>query len=281
MVMRWDISRSVLIGIRQISAAAAPKEACGLLFGADGVIEAFQAVENVSETPERTFEIAPRALFAALKAERAGGPKIVGYFHSHPSGDPRPSVTDMEMAAADGKLWLIVTAGGMALWDPVKRETFMWGGANLHAQSTERALTRFRRVPLVTGDVQDLLPHTKSDEEMVPLLAEAGYPAVAPHLDDLLSWTYDSNWPIALPMGAWLAGLGAPIVEPLRRVLRGEDSDAKVDCLWCVADHLTPDARAALAGDLWALATSPGEGDRAASVDICAREVLAEWGLAR
>ena len=72
--------------------------------------------EKVSETPETRFEIAPRSLFAALRAERAGGPKLVGYWHSHPGGDATPSATDAAMAAPDGKLWLIVGSREVSAW---------------------------------------------------------------------------------------------------------------------------------------------------------------------
>jgi proteasome lid subunit RPN8/RPN11 len=116
MGMKVRVSRSVLIGIQRISAEVAPREACGLLFGAPDRITDWQAVENVAEEPERHFEIEPGALFAALRAERAGGPKIAGYWHSHPSGDVTPSVTDAAMAQPDGKLWLIVAQGGETLW---------------------------------------------------------------------------------------------------------------------------------------------------------------------
>ena len=87
-----------------------------MLFGAPDRVTDWQAVENVAEEPERRFEIEPGALFAALRAERAGGPKIVGYWHSHPGGDATPSVTDAAMAQPDGKLWLIVTQEGEKLW---------------------------------------------------------------------------------------------------------------------------------------------------------------------
>lgn len=121
MGMRLEISRSVLIGIRQISAASGAREACGLLFGGEASIDAFQAVENVHEAPDRHFEIDPAALFAALRAERAGGPKLVGYWHSHPSGDATPSITDAAMAAPDGKLWLIVGGETVTAWRAVER----------------------------------------------------------------------------------------------------------------------------------------------------------------
>lgn len=66
--------------------------------------------------PEVRFEIDPRALFAALRAERGGGPKVAGYWHSHPSGDATPSATDAAMAAPDGKLWLIVAGEALRGW---------------------------------------------------------------------------------------------------------------------------------------------------------------------
>ena len=108
MGMGIRISRSVLDAIRRESAAAAPLEACGLLFGSGEEITAFQTAENVAETPDRRFEIDPAALIAALRAERMGGPRLAGYWHSHPSGDATPSATDAAMAAPDGRIWLIV-----------------------------------------------------------------------------------------------------------------------------------------------------------------------------
>jgi proteasome lid subunit RPN8/RPN11 len=126
MVMRKRISRSVLIGIRRFSADAAPREACGLLFGEGDAITGFQAAENIAETPGTHFEIEPRALFAALKAERAGGPGIAGYWHSHPSGDATPSTTDAAMAQPDGKLWVIVAGEAVTAWRA--------GGVGLHGR---------------------------------------------------------------------------------------------------------------------------------------------------
>ena len=131
--MKVRLSRSVLIGIRRISADAAPREACGLLFGSEDAVTDWQAVENVAEAPERRFEIEPAALFAALRAERAGGPRIIGYWHSHPSGGAMPSVTDGAMAEPDGKLWLIVAGDDVTLWRAER--------AGLHGRFTPRELT--------------------------------------------------------------------------------------------------------------------------------------------
>lgn len=113
--MGLRISSCVIALIQQAAADAAPLEACGLLFGADGVARASVAA-NVSDDPARRFEIEPGALIAALKAERGGGDKVIGYWHSHPSGDAAPSATDAAMAAADGKIWVIVAGDAVTAW---------------------------------------------------------------------------------------------------------------------------------------------------------------------
>jgi len=116
MGMGVTISRSILAGMKKASMAAAPREACGLLLGAGREIERFTECANVSEVPEIRFEIEPAALFAALRAERAGGPAVLGYWHSHPSGDATPSRTDAAMAAPDGKLWVILGGDAVTCW---------------------------------------------------------------------------------------------------------------------------------------------------------------------
>lgn len=119
MAMRIEISTSVITQIRQDSTAAVPREACGLLFGEDGAVTKSQTTENTAENPLTHFEIDPRALIAALRAERGGGPRLAGYWHSHPSGSPDPSPTDAAMAASDGKLWLIVAGTTVRGWRAV------------------------------------------------------------------------------------------------------------------------------------------------------------------
>jgi len=55
-------------------------------------------------------------LIAAERAMREGGPKIIGYYHSHPSGAVRPSKTDAACAAPDDRLWLILNGEDAAAW---------------------------------------------------------------------------------------------------------------------------------------------------------------------
>lgn len=96
--------------------AAHPREACGLLFGTQDAITAHVPAANVHPRPHTRFEIDPRALIAAYRAMRAGGPRLVGYYHSHPHGPPEPSATDQALAARDGMIWAIVGEGAVALF---------------------------------------------------------------------------------------------------------------------------------------------------------------------
>jgi proteasome lid subunit RPN8/RPN11 len=114
--MKVRISSEVLAGIRAHAAAEPGREVCGLLLGSDDHVTSFQPTANGAEDPQRHFEIDSAALFAALRDERAGGPKLVGYYHSHPHGAAEPSATDHAGAAPDGKVWLILAGDAVTGW---------------------------------------------------------------------------------------------------------------------------------------------------------------------
>lgn len=108
-------------------AAAAPgREVCGLLFGIESAaVTAIQPCANVASCPADTFEIDPASLIAAHKAQRSGGPTLVGCYHSHPNGAGTPSLRDGEAADDVQKLWLIVAGNRIRAWlvvDPGKFE---------------------------------------------------------------------------------------------------------------------------------------------------------------
>ena len=113
--MRAAIARDMLETILAAAAADPGREICGLLFGTPDRIVAVQPATNVAADPADSFEIDPAALFAALRAERAGGPAVIGHYHSHPNGRPDPSPRDAAAAQA-GRLWLIVAGGAARLW---------------------------------------------------------------------------------------------------------------------------------------------------------------------
>ena len=129
--MGYAIS-STLMGRLLTDAKNSPeREVCGLLFGAEGRIEAAEACANVAAEPARAFEIEPGALIAAYRRARAGGPRVIGHYHSHPSGEPVPSERDAAQAMGDGALWLIVGAAEGRLWRSVEVGVFEAVGLEL------------------------------------------------------------------------------------------------------------------------------------------------------
>ena len=111
-----EISTELLGRLLAEADQAAPLECCGLLLGHGIRIEAISPARNVASDPRRRFEIDPAALLAAHRGARAGGPEILGYYHSHPDGHPVPSARDCEHASGDRRLWAIIAGGEIAFW---------------------------------------------------------------------------------------------------------------------------------------------------------------------
>jgi desampylase len=116
MGMAIEVASDVMATLIAEAARAAPDECCGLLLGQGLRIERACPAANVADDPSRRFEIDPYALLAVHKAARAGGPELIGYYHSHPEGHPLPSATDCEHASGDGRVWAIVAGGKVTFW---------------------------------------------------------------------------------------------------------------------------------------------------------------------
>ena len=106
----------VLDTLRAEADRAAPEECCGVLLGRPGTIEEARPARNVADARLRRFEIDPQALVDAHRAARAGGPQVLGYYHSHPGGPAEPSAIDRAMAAGDGRIWAIVGERDTTFW---------------------------------------------------------------------------------------------------------------------------------------------------------------------
>ena len=120
--------------LRELSEAAWPEEACGLLEGPveiPGVSGAFPVARRVSRVvacrnlhpaPRRRFQIDPERFLRVDRAARERGRAVIGVWHSHPHGDARPSPID-RAEAWPGWSYLIVgvTKGDMTelrCWQP-------------------------------------------------------------------------------------------------------------------------------------------------------------------
>ncbi len=113
------IASGVVEAMQRHALAEHPREACGLLYGSSGAIDAAEPARNVAASPNRSFEIEPTALLRAYREARGAGQAVLGWYHSHPNGVAEPSPTDAARAVEDGKLWLIVTADAVTAWTAV------------------------------------------------------------------------------------------------------------------------------------------------------------------
>ena len=88
-----------------------PREACGLLLGRrllDRVlISEVVPSPNIADQPRHNFEIDPGLRLRIQKANREGGNRIVGHYHTHPDGEAAPSATDRSQIYETDLIWLI------------------------------------------------------------------------------------------------------------------------------------------------------------------------------
>ena len=98
------------------AARAGACECCGLLLGRPGQIAAAVPALNIAVDPARSFEIDPATLLRTHRQARSLGQQVVGHYHSHPNGQPEPSVRDAARAAANGEIWLIIVSGMITGW---------------------------------------------------------------------------------------------------------------------------------------------------------------------
>jgi [CysO sulfur-carrier protein]-S-L-cysteine hydrolase len=83
-------------------------ECCGLLGGRGGTITSIYPAAN-DLASATAYQIAPADLFRVMREIRAAGEELVGIYHSHPSGENRPSARDLELAYYPEVAYVIVS----------------------------------------------------------------------------------------------------------------------------------------------------------------------------
>lgn len=109
------ISRALCLEVLDHASSDPKHEVCGLLVGGEEIERVIRAA-NVCLDKRTRFEIDPISLFEAIRRERQGVERLLGYYHSHPKGPPVPSARDATQAIADGRLWLIAGCGRVTAW---------------------------------------------------------------------------------------------------------------------------------------------------------------------
>lgn len=89
--------------------AMKPLECCGLVGGQGEVAQTIYRMRNVARDQHATYEAAPEDLFAAQRAMRERGEKLLGIYHSHPrAAEPVPSETDVRLAYYPSAIYFII-----------------------------------------------------------------------------------------------------------------------------------------------------------------------------
>jgi proteasome lid subunit RPN8/RPN11 len=109
-----ELTRGVYDAVIDHAREGRPREVCGVLGGEAGdpaLARTHRRAENAAADPRREYRIDPGEQLALLEAVETAG-DVVGFYHSHPAGPPRPSPTDEARAAWEGYSYLIVAMDG-------------------------------------------------------------------------------------------------------------------------------------------------------------------------
>ena len=105
-----EIPGRILDAILAHARAELPNECCGLLIGSALALEDWRPARNLDASPT-SYLIDPADHFAAIRAARARGRRVVGAYHSHPASPPVPSARDLAEASFPQFMYLIVSLG--------------------------------------------------------------------------------------------------------------------------------------------------------------------------
>ncbi len=97
------------------------QEACGLLVGSREAggpiqIDSITRSDNVAADPTRTFRVDAQHLMSVDQEATRRGLRLVGVWHSHPSGSSQPSDRDRAELPPGWLGWVVtLTSGGVAI----------------------------------------------------------------------------------------------------------------------------------------------------------------------
>jgi hypothetical protein len=106
----------------------------------------------------------------------------------------------------------------------------------------------------------ELIPQHKHDFERLEKLLHLDPALVEPHLNELLHWIEDINWPVARPIIEYLLKCGDTVVPHVVAALNGSDFTWKTNILVCLVSRWPEELVSSIQGQLFDMA-------RGASVD--------------
>jgi proteasome lid subunit RPN8/RPN11 len=121
------VPRAVIAEIEEHARIELPNECCGLLIGEGDRVARSVRTRNLRASPTG-YLVDPNDHFAAIRAARAEGHKVIGGYHSHPASAPVPSITDIAEAHDPDFVHLILAPGERPGESEVRAFRFMSDG---------------------------------------------------------------------------------------------------------------------------------------------------------
>jgi proteasome lid subunit RPN8/RPN11 len=150
--------------LAQHARADAPNEACGVLAGTDGVVSRVIPLRNAAAEPQTRYLLDPATLVRTWAEIENAGLSLIGFYHSHPRGDPVPSPTDIREATYPDAVYVIVGLRGetpqLAAWRvhsaEVERVELRIGAQEL-LENPDEGLSRAQKFAIIIGAVLALI----------------------------------------------------------------------------------------------------------------------------
>lgn len=94
-----------------------PNEICGILGGTNttpdtATVQSVHKAPNAADHPQTEYRIDPETQYELIETIESTDQEVIGFYHSHPTGPPRPSHTDIERATWPGLSYSIVILSG-------------------------------------------------------------------------------------------------------------------------------------------------------------------------
>jgi [CysO sulfur-carrier protein]-S-L-cysteine hydrolase len=103
-----NIPRNLYEAAIKHSIEGLPREVCGILGGSGNSVSSLHRIDNTA-AGETRFLMDSKQQIAVFKRLQSLGDKPLAFYHSHPSGPPYPSDTDIKMAYYPDVITVIIS----------------------------------------------------------------------------------------------------------------------------------------------------------------------------
>jgi proteasome lid subunit RPN8/RPN11 len=103
------LNKSTVQALIREAATQPDREVCGLVWGSEGLrAQTVSPLRNIHSEPDRYYRTDPLEIKEVFDAMDLEGGSPIAWYHSHPSGKPDPSETDMAGAFDSEMLYVIL-----------------------------------------------------------------------------------------------------------------------------------------------------------------------------